>query len=327
MSSVGWPTISVARVRIAGPRLADSHAQAAAQPLAHVILSPHLDDAVLSVGGSMHCWAAAGERVLVVSAFTADPPPGEPSAFASELHRRWGVDGRSAYARRREEDEAALRLLGVERLHLHLLDCIYRRADGDWLYPSEEALFGPLEARDAAVQRELTRRLRQLVRRLGGTPTLYAPLAIGGHVDHRLVRQAAVELGWPSTVYYEDFPYCAVLPDDASAGAGVSPAWRGPSPAVPAVANPPAAPASLVLRRQSLERQDVAAKVRAAACYASQLGVLFGSPLAMALQMWRQARRSADGAGYAEVLWHPQAAGWRQEPPSGRANRPAQSLR
>ena len=48
----------------------------------HVYLSPHFDDAALSLGGTLARQVAAGERVLVVTVCSA--PPSGPLTAATE---------------------------------------------------------------------------------------------------------------------------------------------------------------------------------------------------------------------------------------------------
>jgi LmbE family N-acetylglucosaminyl deacetylase len=84
-------------------------------------------------------------------------------------------------------------------------DCIYRRSgvDGEALYASESAIMGPVHAMEAPLVEQLSRELK---RRLPKDAEIVAPLALGGHVDHRLVRRAALGLDRPLW-YYADVPY------------------------------------------------------------------------------------------------------------------------
>ncbi len=167
-----------------------------------IYLSPHLDDAVFSCGGRIALQARAGMTVWVVTACTGSPE-GPLSDFARALHEYWGLAETDAPAARREEDRAALALLGAVAVHWDFRDCIYRRApDGRSLYPNWESLWGPLAEEDGEMLEELTRRIAELP----SSATLCVPLGAGRHVDHRLVRQAAERTGRP-LVYYEDYPY------------------------------------------------------------------------------------------------------------------------
>jgi LmbE family N-acetylglucosaminyl deacetylase len=182
-------------------------------------LSPHLDDAVLSCGGLIARQAARGDLVAVFSVCAGDPPVGELTPFAFELHRRWGGEG-SPIAARRAEDRVACGRLGASAHHYHLPDAIYRRdAKGQALYSDEQAIFQQLRPEDQHWVDMISEALR------GAAPpeaSIYCPLGIGGHVDHRLARLAAEAIGRPLT-YYRELPYAArqgELPSDLSLPAG-----------------------------------------------------------------------------------------------------------
>jgi LmbE family N-acetylglucosaminyl deacetylase len=133
-----------------------------------------------------------------------DPPPGPLSPFAVSLHERWDT-GREAGAARRAEDLRSCAILGAEARHFPLPDCIYRRSagSGDVLYGSEEAIAGPIREEEADLVRWLTGEFSQA---LEAGANLVCPMAVGGHVDHRLVRSAAEKTGGPLW-YYADYPY------------------------------------------------------------------------------------------------------------------------
>jgi LmbE family N-acetylglucosaminyl deacetylase len=87
-----------------------------AQPLAEaeriVVLSPHLDDAVLSVGALLAGRARAGSHVTVVTVLAGDPSSEEP---ANDWDRRAGFPTTGAAARaRRDEDRRACSRIGAE---------------------------------------------------------------------------------------------------------------------------------------------------------------------------------------------------------------------
>lgn len=245
----------------------------------HIYLSPHLDDAVLSCGGTIYEQAQAGEPVAVVTVFAASPPADRPlSAFAGELHARWrasaaesGASFSDPVAVRRREDEHAMLALGanVRAVHLDLPDCIYRYASdtGEALYASEEAIFGAVHPDDPALA-ELS-----AVPALPEGSTLYVPLAIGHHVDHQLVHHAV--RGWklpPGRVrYYEDYPYAVQQGEPVETMLARCGAWQ---------------PLLIPLSEQALE-----AKIRAAAAYQSQISTFWRSREAMAEALRDYARQ------------------------------------
>jgi len=252
----------------------------------HVYLSPHLDDAVLSCGGTIYAQACRGERVLVVTVFAASPLDPDLTPFARELGERWG-GAADPVAARRAEDCAALARLGARGLHLSYLDCVYRRHPdtGEPLYPTVDDIFAEIHPAEATLADTL---YHDLCRRLtaGCRLVLYAPLGAGHHVDHQLVRQVAVRLqaDGAQVELYEDWPYA----DDATAVAraldGEQGRWR---------------------RRVSLLSEEaLIAKANAVACYASQISTFWPDLEAMRRALREQAARVGAG-GLGEGFWYP----------------------
>jgi LmbE family N-acetylglucosaminyl deacetylase len=262
----------------------------------HIYLSPHLDDVVLSCGGRIWQQAQAGERVLVVTVFAGAPAPDAPlSPFARELHARWGYLA-DAMARRQEEDLTAVALLGAKAIHWPYTDCIYRQTPGDHFpYASEGALWGEIHPAENGLLVELAARIAALPSSWDGAhglkSVMYAPLAIGHHVDHQIVRHAACNalvsaaLGW-GQVHYEDYPY-AQDPQAVQAALRFKPEptetqWR-------AEVTP--------LSEGALE-----AKIVAIACYHSQLSTFWTSLAEMTAAIQAFAERTGGGRP-AERYW------------------------
>lgn len=171
-----------------------------------VVLSPHLDDAVYSLGGWLAWRVQQGDRVEVWTVCAGEPPPEPLSLVAQVLHQMWGLQREEVVATRRAEDHAACRLLGLTPRHLEVPDAIYRRdATGEPLYPDFDALTGSLHPTDEALVETLADHFR---REWPAEARVVAPMAIGGHVDHRLARAAAEATGRVAA-YYADFPYAA----------------------------------------------------------------------------------------------------------------------
>jgi LmbE family N-acetylglucosaminyl deacetylase len=168
-----------------------------------VYLSPHLDDAVFSCGGLIARQISSGDDVQVVTLFAGDPPVGELTPFAYELHRRWGGEG-SPMGLRRAEDLVACGRLGASVVHLGFSDAVYRRAaDGRALHPDSESLFATPSPEEEPLVDAIADALERSV---AHEAEVYLPLGIGGHVDHRLTRRAGERAGHPLW-YYRDIPY------------------------------------------------------------------------------------------------------------------------
>jgi LmbE family N-acetylglucosaminyl deacetylase len=76
-----------------------------------VVVSPHLDDGVLSLGAAMRAWASSGARVQLLTVLACDPASDTP-AGGWDSRGGFATEGESARARR-DEDAAACALLGV----------------------------------------------------------------------------------------------------------------------------------------------------------------------------------------------------------------------
>lgn len=275
-----------------------------------LVVSPHLDDAVLSVPGLIGARVRSGERVVVLTVFS---------------------EGDASHAERRAEDLAALAVLGAEAQHLGLRDAPQRLG-----LPRSfrDLVLTPLPAGDAeALARALAGRVRALA-----PGCVLLPLGVGEHLDHRAVHAAHPRLSG-RVGFYEDRPYARVEHAAAARLARLGATVDGAAPAasrsaaeaflasaraavhlraylpederdvclapLAAPLTSPAAPSGLALRSETL-RFDLAARrdaARAVRAYASQLADLFGGPGGV----------DADyGADYAERLY------WRegQAPPS-----------
>jgi hypothetical protein len=148
--------------------------------MAAAILSPHLDDAVLS------CWHLLTQPgdVTVINVFAG--VPASPGALAW-WDRVTGARDSGQRARERvEEDREALALAGRQPVNLAFLDEQYRD-----------------------VEQPLAPLIAQTARRLVPGVHVYAPAALGGHADHALVRAAGLELRRRGFVVslYADLPH------------------------------------------------------------------------------------------------------------------------
>ena len=147
-----------------------------------LIVSPHLDDAVLSC---WHAMSAASQPVTVVTLFAGVP---NAAAELAPWDRASGATSPGAQMlRRRREDEAALTACGAHLVHCEFLDDQYR----GWARP----------------RRELIARLEQLAE---DAEEMWLPAGIGGHPDHVLAAEAALSATVGCRrVLYADLPYAA----------------------------------------------------------------------------------------------------------------------
>ncbi|MFE7601037.1 PIG-L deacetylase family protein [Streptomyces sp. NPDC057494] len=186
-----------------------------------LVLSPHLDDAVLSCGALLG-WAGRRAPVTVASLFTEATPPPYTLSGRQYLKQTRAGDAEELFAERRAEDRQVLELLDVDWHHAGLVDGLFRRLprprpgtgglvrllpEVTHVYPTYRLHLtrGRVSAHDAETLHVVGEIIDALLPARSGGLVL-APLAVGGHADHVLVRTAAERSG-RRVVYYSDFPY------------------------------------------------------------------------------------------------------------------------
>jgi LmbE family N-acetylglucosaminyl deacetylase len=148
-----------------------------------VILSPHLDDAVLS------CWHVLTQpgKVEVITVFAGVPVALNGPAWWDRY--TGAADSTERVRERIEEDRSALALAGRTAVNLGFLDEQYR---------DNEQTLAPLA--------------EQIEPLLPPRAWIYAPAAFANHADHTLVRAAALQLrdaGFPVSLY-ADLPHATL---------------------------------------------------------------------------------------------------------------------
>lgn len=168
-------------------------------------ISPHLDDAIFSAGGTLAGLAQGGARVVVLTCFTGSVP--NPTGFALACQLDKGLGPEIDYmALRRAEDEAACAIIGAKAVHLPHREAPHRG------YGDVAALFGPVREDDTMAD-ALTGDLADAIGRYR-PDLLLGPLGIGDHVDHIQVRIALTRAaGGERPILWADHPYAMRAPD------------------------------------------------------------------------------------------------------------------
>ncbi|NWG17464.1 MAG: PIG-L family deacetylase [Chloroflexi bacterium] len=251
----------------------------------HLFLSPHFDDAVLSCGSLIRQLVENNEAVAVrtvmgrkIGSMSIPTTP-----IIERLHARWGI----AADARIEEDEQAVKSLGADPQRMTVWpDCIYRTSrQGAPLYPTEESLFGEIHPEDEAARLIPTIVLpaQEVIH------VLYAPLGVGQHVDHLIVRDWALELKKQNPAlavkFYEEYPY-------SETGSAVDRALEYYKERE----------IRLEMETVTLNEAQVEAKIQAIAHYRSQISTFWENDEAMR-QAVRQFLLRAGGTTPVERCW------------------------
>jgi len=182
-----------------------------------LVLEPHMDDAVLSVGGQM--WARRNECEFTVVTVASK------SNFTSYhfLDREF-FDVDEVSALRKAESELAMRLVGGRHAVLDLPEAPLRFQSGNWTlewYRRHRKVVDAFIAH-AAVPAEIDAWTVAIeaVLRDADADELWLPLGAGGHSDHELTRNACLRAlhrlpGIERRVelfFYQDVPYAGQFP-------------------------------------------------------------------------------------------------------------------
>ncbi|MHB1254047.1 MAG: PIG-L deacetylase family protein [Candidatus Humimicrobiaceae bacterium] len=168
-----------------------------------IFLSPHFDDAVLSCGGLIAKAMSQGCLVNVITFYTKQT---DPSIFSPKLRKI--VKKLATYKERKEEDMAALDLLGAKATWLCYSERIYRQP---WLKSLFDIFKVPEEA-DLNGFDNIASIKEYLVQLFENNPEAYffAPLGIGNHFDHVELFLACIVTAMDCKIFdrfffYEDF--------------------------------------------------------------------------------------------------------------------------
>lgn len=148
-----------------------------------VALSPHLDDAVLSIGAAIASTARSGSEVKIITVLADDPESTAPAA-PWDSACGFATEGEAASARR-EEDRSACALVGAQPVWLPFKDEEYGRDVDD----------------DAVWER--------LAEESAGAETVLVPGFPLAHADHAWLAELLFRRPLPAerTAFYVEQPY------------------------------------------------------------------------------------------------------------------------
>lgn len=176
----------------------------------HVFFSPHYDDVVLSCGGLINALLTSNKDVQVITVFAGENDFPNVSSYWNHLRRKWDI-GKRGMKQRRQEDIAALNVLGVG--HVERWDYLEapRRIDqvGQPLYATYDELKGDIADADSALAENLFFTIQEWLKEHTSSATLYCPLSLGHHIDHQLLFRVGMRLRslGHQVFFYEEWPY------------------------------------------------------------------------------------------------------------------------
>jgi LmbE family N-acetylglucosaminyl deacetylase len=156
------------------------------------IISPHIDDAVLSLGGTISNFSVLQKEIMVHYVFSIS------DWVNDEILNNFTGDVMAISALRKKEEENVARQLGYQYQMMEFLDSPLRNGS---------------EAE--AIDMISSRIYERIANAASTNDTIFFPLGIN-HLDHVLVRNVGIEMlkdGF-SVLFYEDLPYSAAAQFD-----------------------------------------------------------------------------------------------------------------
>lgn len=175
-----------------------------------IVISPHLDDAVLSLFG--YIYSSKEKKKLILNIFS-----GVPSEVINlsdlaktiiqqdlNISKPDLIDAINYYKCRLNEDREVMDNYKFDYYNMGLLDAIFR--GNPPFYPKEESLFKAINSLDEIL---ITKISKFIKRNFTKKCKMIFPLAIGNHVDHQIVYEVGKNLSKEgyNCFFYEDFPY------------------------------------------------------------------------------------------------------------------------
>jgi LmbE family N-acetylglucosaminyl deacetylase len=175
----------------------------------YILVSPHLDDTVVSLGGFIKEKIQKKLNVLVITVFTkAETPKNLSNDQLLFLNSQNSCE--KLFNKRKLEDKKVADFLGFDLLHLDFTDALFRQKNGKYLYPEYKKIFsGKINKLDSDLILKIKKRLKNLItKKSKRTSKIFSPLGVGKHVDHVIVAELMMELiSNKKLLFWEDIPY------------------------------------------------------------------------------------------------------------------------
>ncbi|CAK3841142.1 putative GlcNAc-PI de-N-acetylase [Vibrio crassostreae] len=173
-----------------------------------VVLSPHPDDVVWSLGGWLEKLSHY-HLVQIVTLFDGDPEPLAEQLIKQTPKQKWRQLTDASF--RRKEDSKAIASLNCHHISLGNPEAALRLVDSQFEYEEIDDIF--THGNNIASHQIISELKSQIIALLQPKDIVIAPFAIGGHTDHLITFAIAKELE-NRTAWYAEFPYALSLSTD-----------------------------------------------------------------------------------------------------------------
>ncbi len=186
-----------------------------------IFISPHFDDAVLSCGNLIDV-IAKKNRVEVINIFTKADTNSNSRSAMKFLKASGYTDANVFFDQREKEDLGIFTGIGIKTYNLGYRDSLWRKKESKNaivkfiyryipfignIYPTfkRNVMSGNINKKDYKNCRKIKKDITNILTSKPGNITFF-PAAIGGHVDHVILKKIGLGFG-DSVIFYADYPY------------------------------------------------------------------------------------------------------------------------
>ncbi len=182
-------------------------------------VSPHLDDAIFSAGGLINSLSKKNVPVTVINVFTKASEAPYTISVKKFLFSCGYSNADIFYKDRLFEDRQAIEMANASILNLGFVDALWRRKGSvglkkmlslilpeiDYVYPIYRLSIakGHVSKQDRYLSDKICSDIGKII---DENSIIFYPIAIGGHVDHKIVRDACDKLAIRK-IRWSDYPY------------------------------------------------------------------------------------------------------------------------
>jgi LmbE family N-acetylglucosaminyl deacetylase len=170
-----------------------------------VVFSPHMDDAVFSMGSILLEWIHQGKSIKIISVFTEFSLNKYSSNYAKKLIEESGCKSAKIYTKiRQEENMEAMKQLGVAYENWGINDGGFRASNKKPIYMNfKQLMSGKISRYDKKLCQLIAIKMKTV-----DAKVVVAPLGWGGHADHIIVsKEVKKHFEASKTLFFVDMPY------------------------------------------------------------------------------------------------------------------------
>jgi len=163
-----------------------------------IILSPHMDDAILSLGQHILKWKRENKKIKIINIFTRFKENCEIPDYSKEYVKKSGFDSVEEFQKaRRQEEKEIMKKLKITYENWNFVDAGFRN-----IYKNRQRLLGgEILKEDKNLENKIFKKIKSINSKL-----LILPMGIGGHVDHLIAKKVGKKVKIKKLFYLEN-PY------------------------------------------------------------------------------------------------------------------------